>query len=177
MSDISPMSGSQDEIIPLSDADAVLVAFGVGPANKAYQRWRTEYGFRMVDFADVLDESHFVLNVDWREWLQDAVDQILTQLATIGVAAEADLGDDGERGEFAADGRREAIKFVPSDDDNFDQVIRSVNSVIQAKGQYRKLRYSEGTDGWSYGLLPCESWKELESKAGATVDLLFMSNF
>jgi hypothetical protein len=153
----------------------VLATFGIGPYSKGYQRWRRDDGFRLVDLEEVLGESQFVLRVDWREWLQDATNTIRDQLGAIGISAAADLGEDGDQGYIEVEGRREVIKYVPNDDDDFDVVIQTINSLISTKGRYRKFRSCEGSDGWAYCLLSNENWNELESSAGELMNLLFFS--
>jgi hypothetical protein len=64
-------------------------------------------------------------------------------------------------------------KYVSSEKDDFEQVIRSVNALIRGKGYYRKFRSCEGTDGWAYGLLTNDDWNALESGAKELVALLF----
>jgi hypothetical protein len=164
------MSDWEKTIIPLDDAHKILSAFGIGPSSREYHRWRRDDGFRHVDFEGVLNKSGAVLVVDWREWLQDAVDVILGQLDSLGIAAAADLDDEGV---VQIAGRSARIKFVPADDDDFGHVIAAVNRLIGQAARYRKFRSCEGSDGWSYGVLKNEDWQALEAAAGATVKLLF----
>jgi hypothetical protein len=168
------MADLEKTIVPLDAAHEILAAFGILPTNKAYQRWRRDDGFRLTDFLDVLCESRFLLVVDWREWLQDAMNIILDQLSAIGALPGLELGEGGEEGYLEVDGKRAWIKYVPTDDDNFVNVIRSINLLIHPAGQYRKLRSCEGTDGWIYGLLANNDWKELESSVSELVNLVFL---
>ena len=168
------MGDWEKTIIPLDDAHEILSVFGIGPSSRGYQRWRRDDGFRHVDFEEVLGESHSVLNIDWREWLQDAVDTITSQLEELAIEAEADLGEDGNVGVIQIGGKSERIKYVPVDGDNFERVIDAINRLISDKARYRKFRSCEGSDGWSYGLLKNEDWQALETAAGATVRLLFV---
>ncbi len=167
------MADWEKTIIPLDDAHEVLGAFGIGPYNKAYERWRRDDGFRRVDLEDVLNESPLVLTVDWREWLQDALETVGTQLDSLGITVESDLNDEGNQGYIKGDGAREAVKYVPADEDNFDDVVQSINRIINNKAQYRKFRSCEGSDGWQYGLLTNEDWKALESNAPNVLNVLF----
>ncbi len=167
------MADWEKTIIPLDDAHEVLSVFGIGPSSREYQRWRRDDGFRHVDFEGVLRKSRFVLKVDWREWLQDAVDTITGQLEELGIEAAADLGEDGNEGVLEIAGKTARIKFVPADDDDFDRVIEAINCLIAASARYRRFRSSEGSDGWSYAVLKNEDWQALETAAGATVRLLF----
>jgi hypothetical protein len=168
------LSDWEKTIIPLDDADEVLSAFGIGPTSREYQRWRRDDGFRHVDFEDVLKTSGSVLSVDWREWLHDATDTIIRQLDELGVSAAADLDEEGEEGTFQVEGQTVEVKFVPTDEDDFDLVIAAVNQMIVPRAQYRKFRSSEGSDGWSYAVLKQEDWQALESAASASLRLLFV---
>jgi hypothetical protein len=168
------MANREATIIPLDDANAVLSVFGIGPSSREYQRWRRDEGFRRVDFEGVLNKSRSVLTVDWREWLQDAVDVILRQLEDVGITAAADSGEDGHQGVLQAAGQSARIKYVPADEDDFDRVIGELNRLIADTARYRKFRSCEGSDGWSYAVLKNEDWQALESAAGATVKLLFV---
>jgi hypothetical protein len=170
------MVDREKTIIPLHVAYDVLAAFGVDPSSKTYQRWRRDDGFRLVDLEQMLRESRLLLRADWRDWLQDIMGVIQDQLRTIGIIAQADLGSVGEQGNFQIDGRKRWIKYVPDDDDDFDRVVRSINSLIRAWGSYRKLRSCEGTDGWVYGLLSNRDWNKLDSTASDLVNLLFTSD-
>jgi hypothetical protein len=168
------MADWEKTIIPLHDSHEILAVFGIGPSSREYQRWRRDDGFRHVDFEGVLGESRSVLTVDWREWLQDAIDTILGQLEELGIEAAADLGEDGNEGAIQIDGKSARIKFAAADHDAFDRVIEAINRLIAEKARYRKFRSSEGSDGWSYAVLRNEDWDALEAAAGATVSLLFV---
>lgn len=168
------MADWEKTIISLEDAHEVLTVFGIGPSSRGYQRWRRNDGFRHVDFEGVLAESRSILSVDWREWLQDAIDTITGQLEALGIEAAADLGEDGNEGVIEIEGKSERIKYVPNDDDDFDRVIESINRLIAETAEYRKFRSCEGSDGWSYALLKTDDWQALEAASGATVKLLFV---
>jgi hypothetical protein len=107
-------------------------------------------------------------------YLEDAMSAITDQLAGIGIAADADLGEGGEQGTTEINGRSATIKYVPSDGDDFDAVIRAINGLIAPQACYRRLRSSEGSDGYSYGLLSSEDWASLWSTASELCDELFL---
>jgi hypothetical protein len=160
-------------IIPLDDADKILAAFGIGLHSRGYQRWRRDDGFRQQDLEDVLNESDFILNVDWRELLPDAMDMIVSQLDELGIEASIDLDEEGERGVFGANGEEVRIRYSLSDEDNFDQVIAAINPLIEPMARYRKLRSSEGSDTWSYAILKNVDCRQLEQSAAGSVGLIF----
>jgi hypothetical protein len=169
----STMSQWEKTIIRLNDAHEILSAFGIGPSSRGYQRWRTDAGFRQVDFEDVLNESTNILAVDWRECLQDAIDTVIGQLEELEIEASADLNDEGCEGEIQIDGQCSNIKFVPVDEDDFDQVMATINRLIANKAAYRKFRSCEGSDGWCYAVLKSDDWQAIESSSKDVVDLLF----
>lgn len=167
------MPNGEATIVPLDAAHEVLSVFGIGPENREYQRWRRDDGFRLVDLEDVLGHSQFILSVDWREALPDALSTILDQLRALGISAVSDVDDQQDEGQLEIDGHVALVKFVPSDGDDFDGVIRTINSSISTMARYRKFRSSEGSDGWLYGLLSNEDWNALEANAGDLTGLLF----
>jgi hypothetical protein len=167
------MTDGTSTIIPLDEAHGILEVFGIGPQSRGYQRWRRDDGFRREDFEDVLNESDFILNVDWRELLADAMDTILSQLHELEIEASVDLDEEGEQGLFAANGGEVTIKYSINDDHNFDQVVATINPLIGQIGQYRKLRSSEGSDTWSYAILRNETWRQVEQSAACLVGLIF----
>lgn len=167
------MSEYETTIVPLDNAHEMLSAFGIGPDNREYQRWRRDDGFRLVDFEEVLATSPLVFTVDWREWLQDAADTISSQLDSFDIAAVIDLGEDGEHGTIEIGSGQEQIKYVPNDGDNFDQVIAAVNRLIAGRAHYSKFRSCEGSDSWQYALLGDDTWRDLQMAVPETIALLF----
>jgi hypothetical protein len=167
------MTDGSSTIIPLDEAHEILEVFGIGPQSRGYQRWQREDGFRRMDFEDVLNESDFILNVDWRELLPDATDTIVSQLHELGIEASVDLDEEGEQAVFAANGEEVKIKYSINDGDNFDQVIAPINPLIGRTAQYKKLRSSEGSDTWSYAILKNENWRQLEQSVSGWLRLLF----
>jgi hypothetical protein len=168
------MSDWGKRIIPLNDTHQVFSVFGVDPSSREVQRWQRDDGFRQVDFEGILNQSSRTLIVDWREWLQDAVDVILQQLGELGIDAVADLDEEGVQGDFEAAEQSMRIKYVPADEDDFDQVIAAINNTVDEIAHYRKFQSCEGSDGWRYAILKNEDWETLESVTGATLKLLFV---
>ncbi len=168
------MGDWENTIIPLQEAHEILSVFGIGPASREYQRWRRDDGFRHVDFEDVLSKSGAVLIVDGRECLEDIIDVVLRQLQEIDIKADADLGEDGDEGVLRVEGQSARLKFVPANDDDFDDVISMVNGLIKGKACYKKFRSCEGSDGWRYAVLLNSDWQELELSARESAALLFV---
>ena len=168
-----PPDGLSAVIIPPTDADRLLAAFGVGTDSPDYTRWRRESGFRLSDLETLLSDSRDVLAVDWRDALSDAIDVMVAQLEAVGFKASADLDDEGRAGELRVDGEAVPVKYVPADHDDFDEIIAAVNPLIGGAAQYRKFRSSEGSDGWWYAILPLQTWERLQVEAARSMDLLF----
>ncbi|MGL6074417.1 MAG: hypothetical protein ACRC8S_09685 [Fimbriiglobus sp.] len=160
-------------IIPLNHADVIFSVFGISPSSREYQRWRTEDGYRHVDFEGVLGESGSVFTMDWRESFQDVVDVLQGQLDRLGMQAAFSLTEDGDASEVQIAGKTAPIQFA-SADDNFDRVIQVINRLLAPTARYRKFRSDEGSDAWSYAVLRNEDWQFLETATGSTVALLFM---
>jgi hypothetical protein len=117
-------------LIPLDASHEILSVFGIGPYSKGYQRWKRDDGLMASDLLTVLCESPWILIMDWRGCLQDAVDEIVKQLGLIGIEATADLDNEGNEGYLAIGQNRAGIKYVPVDNDDFDAVIESVNGLV-----------------------------------------------
>jgi hypothetical protein len=167
----------ESTIIPLDDAHELLSAFEIGPYSNGYQRARRDDGFLQIDLEGVLDESGLVLGIDWRGWLQENVDLILQQLAKLDISATASLDEGGNEGTFHLDGKGAFIKYVPTDEDSFDEAIAAINRLIGTKAHYKKFRSCEGSDGWVYALLMNDDWNSLHSNIPQTMALIFKDVF
>lgn len=167
------MSDWEKTIVPLDQAHALLEAFGIEPSNRDYQRYRREDGFRQVDFEEILGQSKFVLMIDWRHWMQDATDEIVNQLSELGIAAAAELDDDGNQGTIQINGAVAPVKYVPNDDGDFCDNMVAINRLLGKEARYLKFRSCEGSDGWGFAVLKRDNWKNLIATAGETIRLLF----
>ena len=127
----------------------------------------------MIDLEGVLDESGLVFAMDWRGWLKENIDIIIEQLGKLDISATASLDKDGNQGKFHLDGRSAVIKFIPADEDNFDDVMVAINRLIGNKAHYKKFRSCEGSDGWVYALLKNEDWNSLHSSVPQALGLVF----
>ena len=163
----------ESTIVPLDNCHTLLASFGIGGDNREYQRWRRDDGFRWVDLEDTLNTSEFVVGIDWREWLNDAVDTIAHQLSLIDVQLDVNLNDDGDRGAISVGSASADIKFVPADDDDFCAVVTAVNRLLGDRASYRKFNSCEDSDGYWFGLQTADQWNALDSSIPQTVKLIF----
>ena len=160
--------------IPLDIAHIVLETFDIGPDSRKYQRWRTDDGFEASDLESVLSESPFIFAVDWRGWLQEAVEDMAVQLGRLDLDLHHDLGEDGDEGQISVLGRSARIRYSIEQDDQFPDVVAAVNDLISTKVHYRMFRSSIDSDGWWFGVLPNSKWHELDVAAASAVELMFV---
>ena len=170
------MSDFESTIVPLDDCHTLLASFGVAGDNREYQRWRRDDGFRWVDLEDTLNTSEFVLGIDWRESLSDAVDTIGHQLSLIDVQLDVNLNDEVDCGTICIGMSSTEIKFVPDDYDDFCNVVDAVNRLLDGRVVYRKFNSCEGSDGYWFGLQTAEQWNALDSAIPQTGKLIFKSD-
>jgi len=167
------MSEYETTIIPLGDTHTLLASFGIGGDNREYQRWRRDDGFRWVDLEDVLNTSPLVFGIDWREWLQDAIETISDQLSSLDITLVSELNDDGDRGTISVNGNSREIQFVLDDNDDFCAVVASVNALIGGRAANRKFKSCEGSDGYWFGLQTVEQCNVLDGSLPQTLNLIF----
>jgi hypothetical protein len=166
------MADWEKTIIPLDDANEMLSVFESGRYfEKEYQRWRRDDGFRHVDFEGVLCKSRSVLIFDNNSWLAETGETIVKQLSALGIDSRAEFDDEGDHGFIEVGGKRADIKYVPTND--FNDVIRAINPLIEDKAHYRKFRSCQGSDTYEYAILKNEDWKSLEGSVPELVKLLF----
>ncbi|EMI16124.1 hypothetical protein RMSM_06961 [Rhodopirellula maiorica SM1] len=98
-------------------------------------------GICVHDLEDVLHNAEVDLVVDWRSSLQDVTPIIATILEGLHIEASIDLfGEDLNEATMTVDDKNSDLKFVTRDDDDFDTVIATVNSLIRSTASFRKFR-------------------------------------
>ena len=168
------MSRPASPIIDLASSHTLLAAFGIDGRNPEYQRWRRDDGFRLDDLEDVLvSEGTGVLVVDWRGELDEAIDDVAEMLAPHGIELEASMDEYEPLGTVTIGGASAAIKYVPNDDDDFDDVILSLNRLLAGRAEFRKWRSCEGSDTYAYALLAPHAWSELSTAVPTLIARLF----
>lgn len=140
--------------IPLETAHQFLAMFGITQPTPQYERWVKEDGFDFADFPDVLGESPFILGVDWRAALSDELPLIADALAKLDVELTIDIDRDGDGGYVDSAGGKAGIKYRPSGDDDFTDVIAAIQSVVPANIELRGSPNNTGTDAWQFAVLP-----------------------
>ncbi len=160
--------------IPMDTAHKILATFGITKPTRAYERYVKSDGFDVNDFSDVLFESPFIITVDWRGWLQEELETIATALKELGQPLSFHLDEEGNYGSVEANGRKAMVKYVPNDEDDFDAVVKAVQTVISPSIEFRESPGNRGSDSWTYAVLPKDEWAELQNVAGPVVSYFFV---
>lgn len=158
--------------LPLEVAHPILVTFGITRSSPTYERWVKEDGFDPDDFGEVLGESPSIVGMDWRGLLGDALEDFATALKRVGVEIEFGGVDDTGTGYVACEGRRVDVAYVEAGDD-FDEVVRRLQSILPPQIEIRASSSNEGCDGWSYAVLARDEWAEVDALDPVTMFELF----
>jgi hypothetical protein len=160
--------------IPLDVAHQVLATFGITEPSPLYERRVKADGFALDDLHEVLaSESPFIFGVDWRAALPDELTPIAAAIAELGAELEVDVPEDADEGSVACGGKRETVKYVPSDEDDFTDVITAVQKVVPAQIQFRESTSNGYHDGWEFAALRDEEWASLEALDRSLIEQLF----
>jgi len=71
------------------------------------------------------------------------------------------------------DGKTRAVKYVPSEDDDFAKVIAAVQAVLPQSIEFRFLTSSRGTDGLWFAALLREEWAALQALDADAINAIF----
>lgn len=130
-------------------------------------------GFDLKDFDSVLVDCPFVFTIDWRAFLQEELETIQESLAKLDVDLKLELNEEGESGYVLCQDRREPVAYRPVDNSDFDDVIHSIQSVVNDNLEFRESPWNRGSDTMVYAVLPVDEWADLEKEAPEVMDYLF----
>lgn len=164
--------------ITKADACKLLETFRVDLNDPEVQRYLTDDGINSFDLEELLSRGPLSLVFDWRDVLQDGIDDACQQLALFDISLTGSWNSDGTQGTITVEGQTEQVKYVPKDDDDFDTVIATINRLVAnrlmaGRCEYRKFNSCIGSDTWQYALLSSQQWQELAESSGNIVDVLF----
>jgi hypothetical protein len=164
--------------IPLDVAHDVLIAFGLKTRTHRYARWVRDEdtpgaGFDLDDFSEVLFDSPFVFIIDWKDWLQDKLEEIASLLKELEIELELHLDPEGDSGFVSCGSDLAPVAYLPRTYPHFDHVIRAVQGVIPSDIEFRVLPESHQSDTWVYAVLPRARWIELENAAPEVIRHFF----
>ena len=163
-----------ERIIPLDVAHQVLATFGINESTPLYDRRVRADGFRVDDLHEILDsESRFIFIVDWRAALPEELKPIATAVKDLGADLKIDVDPDADDGWVECGGKRESVKYVPSDQDDFTDVIRALQKVLPTAIEFREGITFRGSDTWEFAALLREEWSALESLDRTLIQSLF----
>jgi len=128
-------------------ANQILPIFGITEPSGLYDRRVKPDGFEPDDFFNVLcDESRFVFGIDWRAALPDELGPIAAALEELGAKILIDVASDANDGFVSFNGKTRAVKYVPTDRDDFADVIAAIQSIIPKSIEFRAAVGNSGND-------------------------------
>ena len=160
--------------IPLETAHEFLATFGITKPTKEYERWVKEDGFDFEDFPTVLADSPYIFLIDWRANLADELPPIVEALAQLEVTLESDVDGTTSTGFVANERNKLQVKYVPTDQDDFTDVIIAIQSLVPETIEFRASPHNGQRDQWDFAVLPREQWAELEALDSELVNSLFV---
>lgn len=159
--------------IPLEVAHQFLATFGISKPTKSYERWVKDDGFDPADFPDVIGESEFIFRVDWKAALPEELPLIADALAKLDVDLKFNVEADEGHGFVACNGREAKVQYIPSDDDDFTDVIAAIQSIVPENIEFRAAPGNARSDTWEFAILPRDEWADLEKLDRELVASLF----
>jgi hypothetical protein len=153
-----------DALINLDVAHQVLATFGITEPSPLYDRRVKPSGFAHDDLHEVLaSESPFIFIVDWRAALPEELALIIPAVEKLGANVRSEVAVDADDGWIECAGKREWVKYVPNDNDDFTDVIVAFQTIIPAAIEFRESIHNGGSDTWEFAALLREEWTALES--------------
>jgi len=162
-----------DKRIPLDVAHQVLAIFGITEPTPLYERRAKPDGFAPDDLHEVLGESRFIFGIDWRAALPEELTPIAAALAELGAQLDVEVSADADDGWVECDGKREPVKYRPSDHDDFTDVIAALQKVVPASIGFRASPDNGSNDGWEFAALLREEWSALETLDRSLIAQMF----
>ena len=140
--------------IPLETAHQFLAAFGITKATPAYERWVKDDGFDPDDFPSVLGDSPLVFTIDWRAALGDELVRIVDGLGRFHVELEFAMDPETSTGFVTCQGRHATVKYAPADNDDFKNVMLSIQGILPTAIEIRASPRNDDCDTWIFAALP-----------------------
>lgn len=160
--------------LPLDAAHQILATFGITRSTRAYERWVKEDGFDLEDFECVLSESPFMITADWRSSLGEVLEDVMNSLDRRAVHLQIELNGDEASGYISlGSNRRVSVSYGTSDDD-FDEVFRSLQSIVAPDLEFRSSAWNGGSDTSQYAVLSRGEWADLETVVPEVINHYFM---
>lgn len=159
--------------IPAETAEALLQAFGVSRATRAYDRWRKPQGFDLADFDEVLFESPAVIVLDWRCCLADEASDFAAAFERCGFPLVFEELDDESLVLRSHDGSTRPIPAGQADDSDLEAAFREIQKCLPEGIEIRRSPENEGSDTSVFAVLRRSDWDVAEGVAPEVVAHFF----
>ncbi len=160
--------------IPREVAHQFLATFGITKPTKSYDRSLKDDGFDPAEFRDVVGESEFIFRVDWKAALSDELPLIADTLAKLNVDLKLSLEANEDNGFVSCNGREAKVKYTPSDEEDFTEVMAAIQSIVPENIEFRAAPGNSRSDTWEFAVLPRDEWADLEKLDRELVGSLFV---
>jgi hypothetical protein len=163
-----------NDLISVEVVNQLLPQFGITKPSPLYDRRLRSDGFKLDDFLELLEESPFVISIDWRAWLKEELENISSALKVFDAELKFELNEEGEFGSVGAGELQADISYSPeTNEGNFDVAMSKIAYVLQKRFEVRASVYNNDGDTNCYAILPKEYWQEIDSLAGSLMAELF----
>jgi hypothetical protein len=164
-----------DELISVEVVNQLLPNFGITKPSSLYERRVRGNNFKTDDVLELIEESSYVYNIDWRAWLKDELEHISTSLIKLEVELSYELNEEGSSGNITVGEKSATISYSPDvDSGSFDDAMAAIESALPQSFEIRESIYNGSNDSNCYAILPKDHWYEIESLAGPVVGSLFV---
>jgi hypothetical protein len=160
--------------VPLETAHQFLATFGITKPTREYQRWVKEDGFDFADFPGVLGDSPYIFVIDWKAGLDEELIRIADTLVKLDLELIVDVDPDTMTGFVECEGRRQPVKFLSRDGDDFTSVIVALQRVVPPTLEFRASPNNGQCDQWVFAVLPRDEWAELSGLDAELVNSLYV---
>ena len=159
--------------IKIAIANEILANFGISRPSRNYERWCRGNYFLLEDFDEVLFESKYIRIFDWRGNLGDELEDIIRLMPDFGVTLAADISECGTTATVSCGDEQREVKYLPADQDNFNDVLRALNDVTPNEIEFRTSKLYEGSDSWLYAMNGPDEWDEVDEIAPKVINHFF----
>jgi len=159
--------------IPTETAAALLQAFGIPRATRAYDRWKKPYGFDLADFDEVLFESPAVIVLDWRCSLADEASDFAEAFERCGFPLVLEELEDESLVLRLPDGSARGLPMGHEEDRDLEATFREIQKFLPRGIEIRRSPDNEGSDTFVFAVLGRGDWDLAESVAPEVVAHFF----
>lgn len=160
-------------LVPIEMVNKILPNFGITSPSNLYERRVLKDGFKVQDLYELVEESPYVVNVDWRSGIDEELNCAATVLSRFGVELNVQFNESREDVILKVGKSTANVTFKNASGDRALMVSRALVSVLPQALELRMSKFNEGSDSWSYFILPTTHWTALEELANGFVQFYF----